>query len=70
MGSCVLMVLAKKPRGLSIHVSRYPYVNGRVNGRVREHLRGHAEQEHRRTIRKMRLPQHASDHANCSRTME
>jgi hypothetical protein len=33
----------KKPSGLSIHVSRYPYVNSHVNGRAREHLRGHAE---------------------------
>lgn len=59
------MVLAKKPRGLSIHVGRYPY----VAGRAREHLRGRAEQEHRRTIRKKHLPQRAPDHANCSRTI-
>jgi hypothetical protein len=62
----VLMVLAKNPRGFSIHVGRYPY----VNGMAREHLRGCAEEEHRRTIRETRLPQHAPDHANCSRTME
>jgi len=56
----------KKRHRLPMHVSRYNY----VNGHAREYLRGRAEEEHRRTIRKKRLPQHAPDHANCFRTME
>ena len=47
----------ENPRGLSIHVSRYPYVYGRVSQWPSERTStGSCRREHRRTIRRKHLP--------------